>query len=200
MDGTRWVVREGAHEPIVPKELWDKANLVRRERARGGSPRHYVLYLLSGLIKCGRCGFSFEGQSTSLRGRNYYRYVCGGYNWKRVCECTSVPRDRIETFLIDAIEDVLSGNLILSQVRSNLDAMVEESPIQDQTAMEKERARLQVCDEKAKRVLMAIEDGGPIPVLMGQLQKLQEEKSEAEMALQRFLIASGGEVDLDIVA
>lgn len=64
----------------------------------------------------------------------------------------------------------------------------------------RKRVRLPVYGENVRRILIAIEQGSLIPVVVGQLQKLQAERSEAEMASQRFLIASHGEVDLDLVA
>ncbi len=200
MDQSQWVVHEGAHPAIVPQELWMKANSVRKGKWKGGSPRHFVPYLLSGLIECGKCGFSFEGQSTTLRDRKYYRYVCGGYNRKRVCDYTSVPRDKVESFVVDAVEDVLSDNRILDQVQRNLKDMLERAPDQDRVAMEADTRRIQALDEKIGRVLQAIEEGGPISVLVAKLKKLQDEKSEAEASLQQSAPKSGAKLDLDVIA
>jgi hypothetical protein len=49
-------------------------------------------------------------------------------------------------------------------------------------------------------VLQAIEEGGPISVLVAKLKKLQDEKSEAEASLQRSAPKSGAQLDLDLVA
>jgi DNA invertase Pin-like site-specific DNA recombinase len=83
---SQWSIHEDAHEPLVQKELWLRAKSNSNDHRFSGKPRHYVPYLLTGLITCGRCGFSFQGQSTTNRGKKYYRYVCGGYNAKRVCQ------------------------------------------------------------------------------------------------------------------
>lgn len=56
----------GAHEALVGPDLW-QAYLDRREAGRMVAPRTKAsAYLLSGLVKCGRCGGPMSGSGKSL--------------------------------------------------------------------------------------------------------------------------------------
>ena len=56
---------------MVTPEEWDRVNATRHARRGGASPRrHGGDYLLTGLLRCGRCGRALVGHSTSRRRRN----------------------------------------------------------------------------------------------------------------------------------
>lgn len=66
---------EGAHEPIVPRELWEAYQARRRARAR--RPRAETAgYLLSGIVRCAACGTALTG-SKATGGLRYYRCATG---------------------------------------------------------------------------------------------------------------------------
>ncbi len=71
------VMHPGAHEPVIDEELW-QAYRDRRAVAVGIPPRAKGSpYLLSGLVKCARCGTGMNGQ-----GRGYRQsaaFVCRRY-------------------------------------------------------------------------------------------------------------------------
>lgn len=56
----------GLHEPIVPPEMWQRAQarLLRRAQRRGGTPSTW-----SGLYRCGICGSSVRSDGTDAHGR-----------------------------------------------------------------------------------------------------------------------------------
>ena len=76
-----------AHEPIVPQELWDKAQAMMaqgRQAGRGvakirGRRTIYSEHLLTGILTCGECGANFFYSPTAA-GRAHYR--CG-WNQRR---------------------------------------------------------------------------------------------------------------------
>ena len=66
---------DGAHEAIVPIELWE-AYRERRQR-RASRPRaESSSYLLSGLVRCAACGTTLTG-GKATGGRSYYRCATG---------------------------------------------------------------------------------------------------------------------------
>ncbi len=129
-DETDWIVVRDAHPAIISRRLFEQAK-TRRERKiasiqqRGCDPRmrtDYTMhkrwlgkrnrFILSGLLKCGRCGSRYQGvtrfkgkmRRDGTRSKHYY-YGCGGYitKGKSVCEFGEIPQDILEQAVIDAV-------------------------------------------------------------------------------------------------
>ena len=67
--------------PIVSKDTFDKVQLLLGENLRSGHNRADTkkhVYLLQGLVTCGKCGGHMEGRSGTgrLGEKHYYYYVC----------------------------------------------------------------------------------------------------------------------------
>ncbi len=77
-----WIVVEGAHEPIVPRALWDAAHRKESPPARRGEKTERGLF--RGLLRCGECGCALSrkgGGSQSYRccaQKAYGRDACAG--------------------------------------------------------------------------------------------------------------------------
>ncbi|HWP81081.1 MAG TPA: recombinase family protein, partial [Bacteroidota bacterium] len=73
-DPKDWIILENAHPAIVSKELFEKANSTNQGKFGKGNPQIVKsAYLLSGLMKCGKCGFNFAGQRYHKSGIHYYQ-------------------------------------------------------------------------------------------------------------------------------
>jgi site-specific DNA recombinase len=99
------VLYAGGHEPVVSKELWEKAQRVFRERGRGQA--HYkVAFPFMGMIRCGECGHAITAEEQRRVQKNgnqhtwlYYRCTKKG----RRVSC-SQPYIRVEAL----VEQMLS--------------------------------------------------------------------------------------------
>jgi hypothetical protein len=70
---TEWF--KGLHEPIVPVELFERCQEMRRlRRGRGRNDPHFLVYPLSGLLYCCNCKRRMRAQK-SPTGKRYYRCV-----------------------------------------------------------------------------------------------------------------------------
>src|SRR5262249_8480097 len=62
-----WIVQEGAHQELVPPEVWHAVQRAMRLRSGETTPeqaratKRSSPYLLSGLVNCKRCGARWEG-------------------------------------------------------------------------------------------------------------------------------------------
>jgi site-specific DNA recombinase len=70
----------GIHEPLIDDVTFHRARRLLRERGqdmarRRGNPGDY---LLSGLIRCGRCRRAYVGMSARGNGGTYHYYACTG--------------------------------------------------------------------------------------------------------------------------
>ncbi len=176
MDRRSWISTVKAHDPIVTLEQWEKANSSGHTHHMSGKPRCNVPYLLTGIIKCSRCGYSFQGQSTRVRGKNYYRYVCGGYNSKGVCEYCAVNRDDLEEFVVSVLEEILLDNVILEKVESRLRRLLEMHHDDKEQSLKQFDGRLRDLDGAILRLTTAIEQGAPYDMFAQRLRELAQAK------------------------
>ncbi|HOQ07140.1 MAG TPA: recombinase family protein [Clostridiales bacterium] len=81
----RWVITEGTHEALIPREMFDKVQALRRNRNGGRKSHGRVRHVLSGLIYCGGCGSAMYARRRS----GGIAYVCGNYCRNGRAACTS---------------------------------------------------------------------------------------------------------------
>ncbi len=79
-----WVVTEGTHEAIIPIDVFQKVQTLRRERNRGEKFSRGV-HALSGIICCGDCGSTMYAR----KGKYGVAYVCGNYCRNGRIACSS---------------------------------------------------------------------------------------------------------------
>ena len=74
-----FVIIKDHHEPIISRELFEKANRILDEKAftQTGRPKHSSRYPFSGKIKCGRCKASYVARcKTRKNGSQYKTWRC----------------------------------------------------------------------------------------------------------------------------
>ena len=86
---------KGLHEAVVPEELFDRVQLMRRAHARTLKPgRPSAKYVLRGLARCRRCHANMQGTSG---GRDLKaRYYCATRRANRSCDQPIIPAERVE--------------------------------------------------------------------------------------------------------
>lgn len=75
-----FVIIKNHHEPIISREMFDKANRILEERAlsQEGKSKHSNRYPFSGKIKCGNCGMSYVARYKNRKdGSRYKAWKCG---------------------------------------------------------------------------------------------------------------------------
>jgi DNA invertase Pin-like site-specific DNA recombinase len=155
-----WRLVEGAHPAIISKELWTAANATNKVHARSKPNGHtyHSRFLLTGLIKCAKCGFAFQGWSGKVRGKEYLRYIDGGYQMKRVCDFFSIPRDEMEAFALKAIKETISDPRMVTQIEECLRELIE-ADAQGEGTVKKLQAELKEIDRKSRNLIRLAEDG-----------------------------------------
>jgi site-specific DNA recombinase len=100
--GTEWV--EAQHEAIIDLDTYEQAQ--RQHRSHRPTPHKASPHLLSGLIRCLRCGARYHATATpaNAQGKRPTYYTCPGRN-TAACKARSLRGDAIEDFVIDHIRD-----------------------------------------------------------------------------------------------
>lgn len=143
-DEQEWVLVPGSHEPIIPMEVFQKAQeRFQTEKASktfrpSASGRHW----LSGLLKCPRCGRSM----TSCRTGKYRYFVCYGY-LKGTCSCsTHLSQPAVQEAVLSSIRETLGQTPLLFQYqipRSSLS-------LDERSHLEEELSRLSHADNRIR--------------------------------------------------
>ena len=181
-DKANWMVVESAHDPIVTKEQWLRANSVNQS-AKPGQSKVKAPYLLSNLIVCKRCGFHFQGQTTGAKGHSYPRYICGGFNSKKVCSFVALRRDSLESFVVGCVQETLNNEQFLQRVRRHLENIVGGKNGKDANASSGYQRSLEDVDRRLSNIARAIEDGEEISLFRARLEELRKERTKLEQRL-----------------
>jgi len=154
----KWVVFENAHEPIIATELWELVQARTKQAFVGGrflaqGTRPGSSYLLSGLIKCGSCGFNFHGSRYHRKYSVTRIYRCGGYNMygNNTCIRWEVNAEQLESFIITFIQNKIDTPAWREELRKELLKTVEN-------AERKSGGRLSELDKEIKELSLKIDN------------------------------------------
>ena len=124
-DPNDWIIVRDTHRALVPRRTWELAQTIRSGRAAavvkadeahpvGGWSGQRARFLLSGLVRCGRCGGRYQGV-TRRKGKKRIDgtvvktryYGCGGYiaKGRSACSFGPVKQDALEETVITAVLD-----------------------------------------------------------------------------------------------
>jgi len=135
---TRWTHMDGAHEPIITPDTWERYEAHVAERRRMAPRVRNPSYPLTGLVRCGGCRESAHATSARRASGKVlgYAYMCG-QSRHRLCDAPVwVQRQLVE-------DDVRTW---LEQVAADVDAAPPAAvPAQrdDESSQERDRARLE---------------------------------------------------------
>jgi len=150
-------LHKGNHEALIEPAVWEKANrmLVARLPGHGFSrkPKSYD-YLLSGLLRCGKCGSHLISISNKGRsGRKFCYYICGRSKQKLGCDELSIPAKVFDKALIDYFRKASENRDII--VKGIGDAIREAQLMAGRidTLINETESKLNDCHHEAKTLL-----------------------------------------------
>ncbi len=114
-DKDEWIITEGQHEPIITKELFDKAQKRFKEtyRPRGARPSSTYRHWLSGLLKCPDCGRTMIAKTMTKKsdGTHYVYFTCYGYCKGKCLKSNGVSSLKLEPAVLASLKQMLdTGN------------------------------------------------------------------------------------------
>ena len=111
---SEWIVKENAHEPIISKEVWQKAQEIKASVARDNVTKSSKVYPLSGLLYCEDCGRKMKlSKSVSVykdKQSVLMMYICRTYATlgKNYCTTHGIKVQDIEAVVLADIRSMLS--------------------------------------------------------------------------------------------
>ncbi|TKV61327.1 hypothetical protein FDO65_06915 [Nakamurella flava] len=139
---------------ILTTEQWEAVRAVFRQTTRGATPMRAPRSLLSGILRCAKCGSKMGFSPDKIDAQNPSRlktratYKCQSAGRGGGCGSVAVSASAIEEFILGVVETVIrDGPPIIVEKRSS-DSL--------QVALEEEIQRLR---EKAKKHILLAESG-----------------------------------------
>lgn len=190
-----WIVQHGAHPSIVSRDVFTKANSSRKLAKRSNQHFHTSPYLLTGLIKCARCGFNYQGQS--YRSQNIFYYVDGGHMNKgnSVCTRLSIRKEKIEGFVLDQIRENLPTSKAVSRLEEMISQFLSKRSNSDGDFKSAERALAQI-QQKIENLLVSIEKGLDMETVLPRLKELEKEKKQVELEFEKLGRIAGEKIEI----
>jgi site-specific DNA recombinase len=107
------------HEPLLPIELFDRAQAILKERGEDRSQRRSNAseYLLTGRVRCGRCGQAYVGTAAHGRSGRYTYYTCftrTRYGTKH-CSNDRLPAEQLEQAVTRRLWKVLDDHDLIDR-------------------------------------------------------------------------------------
>jgi site-specific DNA recombinase len=106
------------HEPIVPRELFDRAQVILTERGEDRAQRRSNAsdYLLTGRVRCGRCGQAYIGTAAHGRNGRYTYYTCFTRHRYGTEHCANdrLPAEKLEQAVTRRLWQVLDDHDLTS--------------------------------------------------------------------------------------
>ncbi len=101
-------VYEGRHKPIVTKQLWDKVQVVLKDRGRVHKSPYNDPRPFCGLLRCGQCGCAITGENKTKYQKNgtthhYVYYRCT--RKKGICRELAVRDEVLDLQLTNILKD-----------------------------------------------------------------------------------------------
>ena len=190
---------------IIDSETFNKVQMILEERRnKDRTENAKETYLLTGKVRCGKCGASYCG-SRKYSGRNkklHVTYRCNGRVMKtsKACDNTEVNRDQLERKVLDVLADIIFDKnripRMIDQYNENVQANYEEAH-QLIRAMELRYSGLQ---RKTDNLVNVISKTGN-ELLVENLTKLEKEmKSLQKEIKQEKRKMKTIDVDPDVIA
>lgn len=157
------------HAGVIPSELWLRCQYkLDANRQLGGNGRGKHTWL-SGLLKCGKCGYSVK----VMKDGDKYYLVCSGRSNLGVCDQSI----RVELPTLER------------EVQRELERLLEECPDVDAKDMEDQGAARQLAaiGQKIDRLMAALAESDDVtmPYVNRTIQRLEKERQELLQAREK---------------
>lgn len=183
------IIIEDVLPKIISKEDFEKVKEIRKgHKKTGGKYSAKTIYLLSGLIVCGKCGANYTGR-TSKRNKNgkVYQtgyYICGNRNRLGKCENVSLRKDKVENVIINLLTEKLLNTTdiddFVKEVNKKYKKIHDESPNEIKLIKQEIKEK----EKQIENITNAIADGLNSPSLTGKLTQLEDIKQTLESKLK----------------
>jgi site-specific DNA recombinase len=203
---SEWVKLEAPHLQIVPEDLWSgvqrRFHTVHKLWGREGKPgltgQQRQIYLLSGLLKCGKCG----GSVTIVSGRWSTKsqiYGCSIHYQRGDAVCSNrviIRRDKLESRLLCGLQEAVLREESIDYMVAAMKAELEGRFTELDGHLSKMSERKRQLEIEIARLVRAIADGNGSQSLTSAIGEREKEmRAITDSLLERHPNSIRGELD-----
>jgi site-specific DNA recombinase len=127
----------GLHEPLVDEATFQAAQALLKERGQDLTLRrgNRSEFLLSGVMRCGRCKRAYIGMSAKGNGGVYHYYACSGRQklGRKGCDGDRLNRDKLEAAVLNQLANLYrDSGLIADALQHAYSAQAADRPALDE--------------------------------------------------------------------
>lgn len=178
-----------AFPAIISRELWervqvkmDKRKRSPGERARGKAKE---VYLLTGLIYCGKCGSAFIGNRNvgKTEKKRYAYYKCGLKDRSKECKAKTIRKEVVEQIVIDDIKQNIFSPKAKASLRKKFENYLQARPKSIEKRITQIKREIAGIDKIINNLIAAVELGKGSAVLIERLELQEDRKKELQNEL-----------------
>lgn len=185
----KWLIIKGHYEPIISEEQFDRVQALIKQRVFTKPKRSGVVYLLSGLLRCGECGGSLCGhtQIKIKTGQKYSGYRCHHHLSKgeKICKGVRINKNKLEQSVLQEIRKTAKIHFEESEADEVL-AKDIDCPVDDLKQIEGSISRVK---NKQQKLLMLFEDDAVSrDLLLERMKKISNELEQFQIQKANLII------------
>jgi site-specific DNA recombinase len=152
----------GLHEALIDTEVFERTRAILKERGEDWSLRASERgeFLLTGLLRCGRCRRAYVGMSARGNGGTYRYYACSGRQklGRRGCDGERLPQEKLEAVVLDQLTGMYRDGTVIRGAIEQAAASNEPNHAalaERRTSLAKEMARQERAVERYQEAFEA---------------------------------------------
>lgn len=174
------IIAKGVHEPIILKELFERAQDIKKKKKKFGGRATGSKYFLSGLLKCKHCGKSMVIVRTWDDKHKYY--VCNTWHQGGNCDKNKIDKTMVENFVTEKIKSMLKNDHVFEGFCEEAQSFKIEDVNKQIEMVKRDMNKLEVSRRK---VFELYEDG---LIEKGEISKRLDEISEERKIKEKVLV------------
>lgn len=180
-----WIIATGKHPAIIPGSEWVNCQNILDEIKSKSSPRKATgnKFLLSGILKCAKCGSSMCSWSRTYKGIYYRSYRCELKNRAaNRCDCKMINADELEEFVIDLLKNLNIEDIINISTAKNNNSKLKRELTALNKALSENNKLLQGLIKK----LALIDDIEILSMIQSEIKKIKSENEDIDKKINQI--------------
>lgn len=175
---------EGGMPQIIDKELYEKAQEILRSRKKSKAVnKAKESYLLSGIIKCGECGYAMYGNRRQAKSKPLYvSYRCGcrKRTSSNVCSNKEIRKEYIEEYVLTELEARIFNDKSIPLLVEGINEELKKQSEGDEDKRGIIEKELKDIEKQIGNIVMAITNGFIQEEFKVKMEELKERKAYLE--------------------
>lgn len=182
-DNPNIVVIDDVIPVIIENELWERVQKRMNENTKNkvNKSRKNREYILSGLLRCAKCGGAFVGSTTTnKKGSEYKFYSCANKKRLHTCDAKNIAANDIEPLVLNILKKEILDEGMIEKVADLILSSAADTKDDQREALKKELSSVR---GKIANFLKAIESGIFTESVSEHLVDLEKQQKVLEMKL-----------------